>query len=63
MKTCKAYGVATHRHTPEIEEQLSYAAGEEVMINFTPHLVPMQRGILSNMHMPTLKKPMLHMKK
>ncbi|MCR5835907.1 MAG: N-acetyl-gamma-glutamyl-phosphate reductase [Lachnospiraceae bacterium] len=42
----KAYGVTTHRHTPEIEEQLSYAAGEEVLINFTPHLVPMQRGIL-----------------
>ena len=42
----KAYGVTTHRHTPEIEEQLSYAAGEEVIINFTPHLVPMNRGIL-----------------
>ena len=43
----KAYGVTTHRHTPEIEEQLSYAAGEEVIINFTPHLIPMQRGILA----------------
>ncbi|HIY18720.1 MAG TPA: N-acetyl-gamma-glutamyl-phosphate reductase [Candidatus Blautia avistercoris] len=42
----KAYGVATHRHTPEIEDQLSYAAGEEITINFTPHLVPMNRGIL-----------------
>jgi len=42
----KAYGVAGHRHTPEIEEQLGYAAGEKVMINFTPHLVPMNRGIL-----------------
>ena len=42
----KAYGVSGHRHTPEIEEQLSYAAGEPVLINFTPHLVPMQRGIL-----------------
>ena len=42
----KAYGVAGHRHTPEIEEQLSYAAGEPVLISFTPHLVPMQRGIL-----------------
>lgn len=42
----KAYGVASHRHTPEIEEQLSYAAGEPVVISFTPHLVPMQRGIL-----------------
>lgn len=43
----KAYGVATHRHTPEIEEQLGYAAGEQVIINFTPHLVPMNRGILA----------------
>lgn len=42
----KAYGVAGHRHTPEIEEQLGYAAGEPVVISFTPHLVPMQRGIL-----------------
>ncbi len=42
----KAYGVASHRHTPEIEEQLSYASGEQVTINFTPHLVPMNRGIL-----------------
>ena len=42
----KAYGVAVHRHTPEIEEQLSYASGEEVLLNFTPHLVPMNRGIL-----------------
>ena len=42
----KAYGVATHRHTPEIEDQLSYASGENVVLNFTPHLVPMNRGIL-----------------
>ena len=42
----KAYGVASHRHTPEIEEQLGYAAGSEIRINFTPHLVPMNRGIL-----------------
>ena len=42
----KAYGVAVHRHTPEIEEQLSYAAGKPVTISFTPHLVPMNRGIL-----------------
>lgn len=45
-ESIKAYGVATHRHTPEIEEQLSYASGEDVVINFTPHLVPMNRGIL-----------------
>lgn len=42
----KAYGVAAHRHTPEIEEQLGYACGEKVLLNFTPHLVPMNRGIL-----------------
>ena len=42
----KAYSVASHRHTPEIEEQLSCAAGEKVVLNFTPHLVPMNRGIL-----------------
>ena len=42
----KAYGVAGHRHTPEIEEQLGYAAGREILVNFTPHLVPMNRGIL-----------------
>ena len=42
----KAYGVTTHRHTPEIEEQLSYGCGKEVVLNFTPHLVPMNRGIL-----------------
>ncbi len=42
----KAYGVASHRHTPEIEEQLGYAAGRELTVSFTPHLVPMNRGIL-----------------
>ncbi len=42
-----AYKVATHRHTPEIEQALSDVSGEEVLINFTPHLVPMSRGILA----------------
>lgn len=51
----KAYGVATHRHTPEIEEQLSYASGENVLLNFTPHLVPMNRGILATAY-ANLKK-------
>ena len=46
----KAYGVATHRHTPEIEEQLGYASGEKVVLNFTPHLVPMNRGILATVY-------------
>jgi len=53
----KAYGVASHRHTPEIEEQLGYACGEEIMINFTPHLVPMNRGILVTEYASLKKKP------
>lgn len=52
----KAYGVATHRHTPEIEEQLGYACGEEIVINFTPHLVPMNRGILVTEYANLVKK-------
>lgn len=52
----KAYGVASHRHTPEIEEQLGYAAGEEIVINFTPHLVPMNRGILATEYASLKKK-------
>lgn len=51
----KAYGVGGHRHTPEIEEQLSYGAGMPVTISFTPHLVPMNRGILVTAY-GTLKK-------
>ncbi|MCR5776881.1 MAG: N-acetyl-gamma-glutamyl-phosphate reductase [Lachnospiraceae bacterium] len=46
-ESAKAYGVTNHRHTPEIEEQLSYANGSHIMINFTPHLVPMNRGIFA----------------
>ena len=46
-ESVKAYKVASHRHTPEIEEQLSYAAGQQVVLNFTPHLIPMDRGILA----------------
>ena len=45
-ESIKAYGVGTHRHTPEIEEQLGYACGEDIRLIFTPHLVPMNRGIL-----------------
>lgn len=43
----KAYAVSTHRHTPEIEQELTNVAGEQVTINFTPHLIPMNRGILT----------------
>ena len=43
----KAYKIASHRHTVEIEQELSELAGQEIVLSFTPHLVPMQRGILS----------------
>lgn len=54
-ESIKAYGITSHRHTPEIEDQLSYASGETVTINFTPHLVPMNRGILTTSY-ATLKQ-------
>ncbi|MCR5099504.1 MAG: N-acetyl-gamma-glutamyl-phosphate reductase [Lachnospiraceae bacterium] len=43
----KPYGVTSHRHTPEIEQELSLAADHQVVVNFTPHLAPMNRGILA----------------
>lgn len=43
----KAYGVTTHRHTPEIEQELSDTASSDVAVTFTPHLVPMARGLLA----------------
>ncbi len=46
----KAYKVAEHRHTPEIEQEISEVAGRPVVISFTPHLVPMSRGILSTIY-------------
>ncbi|HEY9812136.1 MAG TPA: N-acetyl-gamma-glutamyl-phosphate reductase [Candidatus Sericytochromatia bacterium] len=51
-----AYGVAHHRHTPEIEQICSDLAGHEVMIQFTPHLIPMARGILATVY-ATLRDP------
>jgi N-acetyl-gamma-glutamyl-phosphate reductase len=45
-----AYGIASHRHAPEIEQGLSEAAGRSVVVNFTPHLMPMSRGILSSIY-------------
>ena len=53
----KAYAVASHRHTPEIEEQLGYAGNTTVTINFTPHLVPMNRGILATEYASLKRKP------
>ncbi len=55
-ESAKPYGVANHRHTPEIEEQLGIAAGEMITINFTPHLAPMNRGILATEYASLNKK-------
>ncbi len=52
----KAYGVTSHRHTPEIEEQLGYAGNCSVTVSFTPHLVPMNRGILVTEYASLRKK-------
>ncbi len=46
----KAYKVGTHRHTPEIEQELSLLAKRDILISFTPHLVPVNRGILSTIY-------------
>lgn len=46
----KAYGVGIHRHTPEIEQELSLIAGKDIIVNFTPHLVPMDRGIITTIY-------------
>ncbi|MDD3250072.1 MAG: N-acetyl-gamma-glutamyl-phosphate reductase [Smithellaceae bacterium] len=51
----KAYKVGKHRHTPEIEQELGRLAGEKLVISFTPHLLPVKRGILSTIY-ATLKK-------
>jgi N-acetyl-gamma-glutamyl-phosphate reductase len=46
-----AYGVASHRHAPEIEQELSKTAGRPIVVNFTPHLMPMSRGMLSSLYL------------
>lgn len=46
----RAYNVGAHRHTPEIEQELGGLAGEDMVISFTPHLTPMNRGILSTVY-------------
>jgi len=46
----KAYSVSNHRHTSEIEQELSLLAEEEITVSFTPHLVPMKRGMLATIY-------------
>ena len=50
-ESVRPYGVPKHRHLSEIEEQLSFAAGTKVMIQFTPHLIPVNRGILTTLYL------------
>ncbi|NLY75538.1 MAG: N-acetyl-gamma-glutamyl-phosphate reductase [Firmicutes bacterium] len=52
----KAYGLAGHRHTPEIEQELSLAAGKAVKATFSPHLLPVARGILSTIYLNLTKE-------
>jgi len=52
----KAYGIGTHRHTPEIEQELSVLAGKQIFIDFTPHLLPVNRGILTTIYARLTKK-------
>lgn len=49
-ESVKAYGVTNHRHTSEIEQELSKAAKQDIILSFTPHLIPMKRGILSTIY-------------
>lgn len=51
-----AYKIATHRHVPEIEQLLSQVAGEKIVVQFTPHLLPIARGILSTIYVKPLRK-------
>jgi len=50
-ESVRPYGVPKHRHLSEIEEQLSAAAGSPVVIQFTPHLIPVNRGILTTLYL------------
>lgn len=54
-ETMKAYGIGNHRHTPEIEQELSRFCKEDIKLTFTPHLVPINRGIFATCY-ATLKK-------
>ena len=52
-----AYGVGNHRHMAELDQEFSLAAGREVVVTFTPHLVPMNRGILSTIYVRGAPRP------
>ena len=56
-ESARAYSIPKHRHLSEIEQELSWLAGSQVTISFTPHLVPLNRGIVSTIYMTLAKKP------
>jgi N-acetyl-gamma-glutamyl-phosphate reductase len=56
-ESARAYGIPKHRHLSEIEQEISLLAGSSVTISFTPHLIPINRGIVSTLHMTLAKKP------
>jgi N-acetyl-gamma-glutamyl-phosphate reductase len=51
-----AYGIASHRHTPEIEQELSALCGQPVVVGFTPHLLPLNRGLFTTASVPLTRK-------
>jgi len=55
-ESVRAYGISVHRHTPEIEQELSLLSEKKIKISFTPHLIPMNRGILSTMYARLTRK-------
>jgi N-acetyl-gamma-glutamyl-phosphate reductase len=50
-ESARAYSIPKHRHLSEIEQELTFAAGEQVTIQFTPHLIPVNRGILTTLYL------------
>ncbi len=63
-ESVKAYSISVHRHTPEIEQELSYLSKKKIKIIFTPHLMPMDRGILSTIYVRLKRKlKLLHIHK
>lgn len=55
-ESLRPYGVDKHRHTPEMEQELTKLAGKEIVLRFTPHLIPMDRGIIATIYAKALKK-------
>ena len=56
-ESARAYGIPKHRHVSEIEQELSLLAGSNVVISFTPHLIPLNRGIVSTIYLTLARKP------